>query len=339
MVATSQGGRFARIPHGPFPVENASRLVGAGGLPVVVAHALARAGVVKREIAGEGGDPLRAWRAWTARAANGAKHHESLACGASGRVRRGAHPQQPGARRAGAEGARGLDGRKLDRSSSRGANRAPGGRPGAGTLPCSLRAGDGAASGGLYSLRWEDVHIARGEPWILVRFGTKAGPTKGGKVRRVPLFGLARDAIFAWSAYVGAGSFFGPSGIVFPAKRGGRRDAKPPADWASWCEKASLTRRVRWHDLRQSCATSLVAGWWGRRWTLDEVCRLLGHSSVTVTERYAHAATDLLASAAREHDGAGHAAPRLAKTKESLTMKNLRSTNSEGERLKLPLRK
>jgi len=33
-----------------------------------------------------------------------------------------------------------------------------------------------------------------------------------------------------------------------------------------------------------------VAGWWGRAWTLTEVCALLGHSSIKVTERYAHLA-------------------------------------------------
>jgi integrase len=199
--------------------------------------------------------------------------------------------------------------------------------------------GTGLRQGELWSLRWEDVTPEA----IVVRYGTSQGPTKSGKIRRVPLFGLARDALIAWCAYVGDVSLYGPLGIVFPAKRGGRRDAKPPADWASWCAKASLTRRVRWHDLRHSCATSLVAGWWGRRWTLDEVCRLLGHSSVTVTERYAHAATDLLASAARDHDATARGAPSLAKARGNQTMKDLRFTNSransqEGEHLKLPLR-
>lgn len=75
---------------------------------------------------------------------------------------------------------------------------------------------------------------------------------------------------------------------AFPATRGGRRHKGDiPTKWVLWLEKAGITRRVRWHDLRHTCATSLLAGWWGRKWTLDEVCDYMGHSSVKVTERYA----------------------------------------------------
>lgn len=75
---------------------------------------------------------------------------------------------------------------------------------------------------------------------------------------------------------------------AFPALRGGRRHKGdlPPA-WRVALVAAGITRRVRWHDLRHTCATSLLAGWWGRKWTLDEVCDYMGHSSVKVTERYA----------------------------------------------------
>lgn len=52
--------------------------------------------------------------------------------------------------------------------------------------------------------------------------------------------------------------------------------------------RAEHDRRVRWHDLRHSCGTSLNAGWWGRVWSLEEIRDLLGHSSVKVTEIYAH---------------------------------------------------
>src|SRR5690606_26232308 len=44
--------------------------------------------------------------------------------------------------------------------------------------------------------------------------------------------------------------------------------------------------------------SSLVAGWWGRVWRIEEVRDLLGHSSVKVTERYAHLAPSVLQAAA-----------------------------------------
>jgi hypothetical protein len=59
-------------------------------------------------------------------------------------------------------------------------------------------------------------------------------------------------------------------------------------------------REVRFHDLRHTCASSLIAGWWGRRWSLEEVKGLLGHRSITTTERYAHLAESALNNAARE---------------------------------------
>ena len=116
-----------------------------------------------------------------------------------------------------------------------------------------------------------------------------------------------------------------------------------------------------------TCATSLVAGWWGRRWTLEEVCKLLGHSSITVTERYSHAANELLRRAAKESDESRNGGsnpgpplyesgalplsyfgetdgngPKLAKTKGGKPMNDLCFTNSQGvdvweHLLKLPL--
>ena len=69
-------------------------------------------------------------------------------------------------------------------------------------------------------------------------------------------------------------------------------------------EKRHDGRLPRWHDLRHTCGSSLVAGWWGRGWRLDEVRDLLGHSSITVTERYAHTAPTALRAAA-DQTGSG----------------------------------
>lgn len=58
--------------------------------------------------------------------------------------------------------------------------------------------------------------------------------------------------------------------------------------WDAWRERCGITRPVRFHDLRHTCASHLVLGTWGRTLRLDEVRAWLGHSSITVTQRYAH---------------------------------------------------
>jgi len=60
---------------------------------------------------------------------------------------------------------------------------------------------------------------------------------------------------------------------------------------------------VRWHDLRHTCASSLVAAWWGPAWRLELVREVLGHSSITVTERYAHLAASVLDDAGAQTSG------------------------------------
>jgi integrase len=115
---------------------------------------------------------------------------------------------------------------------------------------------------------------------------------KNGRPRTLHLLQPAQEAL---ARALGRGKLW-----AFPAPRGGRRakgklpgaphckPKKEPGDWQRWLRAAGITRRVRWHDLRHTCATSLLAGWWGgRKWTLDEVCDYMGHSSVKVTERYA----------------------------------------------------
>jgi integrase len=117
---------------------------------------------------------------------------------------------------------------------------------------------------------------------IVVRRSTKGLPPKSGKNRTVYLLGPALQAL----AVRPKGKK--ESKYVWPGARGARRgQSKAPKGWHRWVLAAGIKRRVRWHDLRHTCATALLAGWWGRKWTIDEVCQHMGHSSVTVTERYA----------------------------------------------------
>lgn len=168
--------------------------------------------------------------------------------------------------------------------------------------------GTGLRAGELCALRRVDVDL-EGER-LMVRFGGPPDlPTKTGKVRPVPLFGMALEAARQWVALVNPpadGPMFPrpersrPSGIR--SRYGVFRDQSAVIDrfaWKAALKAAGLTRRVRWHDLRHTCASSLVSGWWTRSWNLQEVKELLGHSTIDVTQRYAHLAPGALQEAAR----------------------------------------
>lgn len=114
-----------------------------------------------------------------------------------------------------------------------------------------------------------------------------------------------------------------PEALVFPGARGGRvskgktplirsemvplptgRRKQKKADlFDRYIAATGITRPVRWHDLRHTCASSLVADWWGRRWTLEEVREHLGHTSIASTHRYAHLSETAIKGAVRQTPG------------------------------------
>ena len=59
-----------------------------------------------------------------------------------------------------------------------------------------------------------------------------------------------------------------------------------------WCRRAGISRHVRFHDLRHTCASHLVMGTWMPALSLYEVRDWMGHSSVQVTQKYAHLAPE-----------------------------------------------
>ena len=169
--------------------------------------------------------------------------------------------------------------------------------------------GTGLRQGEQWSLRLVDVEADRGA--VTVRFGGPGTPTKTRKPRRVPLLPWVQAVLDAWldqlPAYLTGRrkTYRNESGLVFPTRRGcRRRDKKPPRAWAGWLRAAHVEgvtgAPVTWHSLRHTCASMLVSGAWGRRWTLQEVAELLGHTSTETTERYAHLAEGTIARAAAE---------------------------------------
>ena len=73
--------------------------------------------------------------------------------------------------------------------------------------------------------------------------------------------------------------------------------------WHDYLAVAKV-RDARIYDLRHTCASSLAAGWWGRRWSLHEIMAALGHCTITITTRHAHLGATALRAAADEMDAA-----------------------------------
>jgi integrase len=143
-----------------------------------------------------------------------------------------------------------------------------------------------------------DVHADEADPYLIVRYGSPNKPTKTGKPRRVPLFGLALDAVREQLAALKG--IKNPKGIFWPDKRGNYRDERVPEQWGQWLKTAGIDREVRRYDLRHTCASALISGWWGRRWTLEEVKEVLGHKDIKTTQRYAHLGPTAIRDAVRE---------------------------------------
>lgn len=202
--------------------------------------------------------------------------------------------------------------------------------PEADRLIMAVAIGTGLREGEQFSLRLADVRAEGDHPEIVVRYGSKHKGTKSGKVATIPLFGIALTAMRRWLAMLpdytrdANGRQRNPDRLVFPGRHGGHRghgknlhasrtvtgpDGKRKAVkvdlFREYLTTAGIVadgrhdgRLPRWHDLRHTCASSLVAGWRGPAWALPEVCAYLRHSSITVTQRYAHLGKTALREAA-----------------------------------------
>lgn len=185
--------------------------------------------------------------------------------------------------------------------------------------------GTGLRESEQWCLHLSDVHVDAEDPHIVVRFGTwdrekdRYRSPKGRKgekrARVVPLFGLALEAARTWLGQLSTYAPKNPLGLMFPTERGARRD-RPPRSWpdaiASFGAVPRIGRGPWWHLLRHTCASSMVSGWWGMRWSLEDVSKVLGHTDVRTTQIYAHLAPRAVADTAARAQAAyvlrGHAA-------------------------------
>lgn len=152
-------------------------------------------------------------------------------------------------------------------------------------------------------LRLEDVDLDANPPCIKVRVAgrTKDGralPPKSGKPRDVRLMADGAAVTREWLEMLPTFAPHNPHGLVFPTASGTYRQQGKPlgrsATFRQHLAKVGITRRVRWHDLRHTCATNLIVI---HAWRLELVQKVMGHSSITITQRYAHLTEDAIADA------------------------------------------
>ena len=134
----------------------------------------------------------------------------------------------------------------------------------------------GGRRGEVMSLEWNDVNLQTGEVQFRI--------TKNGHPRKVVLGASALSALREHSRIRRLGS-----DLVFPPLRP-RHEGRNHVPWedlrapfARACKAANLVN-FRWHDLRHSAASFLMMS--GA--SIEEVMKILGHKSASMSWRYAH---------------------------------------------------
>lgn len=144
---------------------------------------------------------------------------------------------------------------------------------------CALHTG--MRFGELCGLDWQDVYFDNDK--ITVRHSLvegKLGSPKSNRIRTVPMTSQLRETLYQHKK---------ARGFVFTYK------GEPITNFVAYkalneiYKKAGL-QKAGWHALRHTFASTLVA----RGATMHSVQKLLGHSTIAMTERYAHLAPSSL---------------------------------------------
>jgi integrase len=146
----------------------------------------------------------------------------------------------------------------------------------------------GARMGELYGLRWSDLDL-EGQQVTIARSYEQPFP-KSKKPRHIPMGPELAATLRAWR-----GRCPSPAGLVFPMPDGTMRTReRAPRGFAELAEAVRVPGKdaITFHDLRHTAASLMVMS----GVNLRTVQRMLGHSTVTVTEKYAHLADDFVAT-------------------------------------------
>ena len=141
-----------------------------------------------------------------------------------------------------------------------------------------LAVNTGCRKNELLKLSWDRVDFAAGH------FRLEGENTKNGKRRIVPLSDVARSALLSRASF--RDEHCPKSQWVF-CHKDGKRVQYMQRGFAAACRRAGI-EDFHVHDLRHTCASWLVSA----GVPLIEVKVLLGHSSIEMTERYAHLAPE-----------------------------------------------
>jgi integrase len=161
-----------------------------------------------------------------------------------------------------------------------------------------LAVSSGMRQGELLALRWEDVDLEAGT----LRVQRSVSHTKDGPVFTPPKSAKSRRRIKLTRSTVEAlkrhradqnshrlrlGTLWEDRGLVFPNRTGGamRPWSLTGGPYLRLLKKAEISQKVRFHDLRHTCATLLLLK--GAHPRL--VQELLGHASISITmDTYSH---------------------------------------------------
>jgi integrase/recombinase XerD len=104
--------------------------------------------------------------------------------------------------------------------------------------------------------------------------------------------------LWEWSNS-GKKSVSNPNGFVFAKPNGfAYHEDVPTKAFKRACRKVGVDEKIHFHSLRHSFASFLVQ----KKVALYDVQKLLGHSSITTTEIYAHLNNDALKESVKAFD-------------------------------------
>ena len=141
----------------------------------------------------------------------------------------------------------------------------------------------GLRLGELLALRWRDVDFAGASLTISRALSAGVeGPPKSGRIRQVPLSDQAAAALERLSRRK---HFTEEAELVFCSVLGRQLDGSALRRRFKRARDSAGLRPLRWHDLRHTFGSVLVAA----GIDLASVKDAMGHSRITTTERYLHA--------------------------------------------------